>query len=107
MENLNTLTKYYFDLFQNKDLKSLEDLYHDEIILIDWTGQWYGKDSVLKSNSDLFVNEFDLFVHNTIINQNSSYNQISIRFDEELIEVLDVIEFNEQGKIIKLRAYKG
>lgn len=101
------LTNLYFSAFKNKDLKLLEDLYSEDIILIDWTGQWYGKESVIMSNSELFSLEYDLLVIDNTICENKSYNTLNIRFDDGPIDVLDILYFNDENKLYKIRAYKG
>ena len=39
--------------------------------------------------------------------ENVTYNQITIRFESEVIEVMDVIKFNSNFEIESIRAYKG
>jgi hypothetical protein len=89
--NLNNL---YFKAFITKDIELLKNLYSDEVVLIDWTGQWYGID-------------YELIVTETNIIDNMTYNSIVIRFDDGPIDVLDVLYFDENNKIKKIRAYKG
>ena len=36
-----------------------------------------------------------------------TFNMIEIKFETETISVLDVITFNDDNKIISIRAYKG
>ena len=97
----------YFNAFINKDLKVLDEIYSDSVELIDWTGQWYGKESVLTANEELFKIDYDLFVNETKLIENITYNSITIRFDEGPIDVMDVIYFDENKKISKVRAFKG
>jgi len=102
--NLNNL---YFKSFITKDIELLKNLYSDEVVLIDWTGQWYGIDSVLVANENLFTIDYELIVTETNIIENVTYNSIVIRFDDGPIDVLDVLYFDENNKIKKIRAYKG
>jgi hypothetical protein len=85
----------------------LSRIYSDNIELTDWTGAWYGKDSVLKANEDLFKHDFELSLNSSLQLENVTYNQITIRFENEVIEVMDVIKFNENFEIKSIRAYKG
>ena len=100
-------TDLYFSAFRTKNLNILEELYSDNTQLIDWTGAWYGKESVLEANKQLFENEFDLNVNSSLQLENITYNQITIRFESEVIEVMDVIKFNSNFEIESIRAYKG
>ena len=38
---------------------------------------------------------------------NRVYCKIYIQIDDDLLKVMDVIDFNEKGKITKIEAYKG
>lgn len=106
-QEILNLTNVYFSAFQKKDIDTLKNLYTKDIELVDWTGQWYGIDSVLLSNENLFEIEYELVVSEINIIGNISYNSIMIRFDEGPVEILDVIYFDESNKIKKIRAYKG
>lgn len=106
-KNYLIVTEMYFNAFREKNLDILSRLYSDNVELTDWTGAWYGKDSVLKANGDLFKNDFELSVNSSLQLQNVTYNQITIRFENEVIEVMDVIKFNENFEIESIRAYKG
>lgn len=100
-------TDLYFSAFRTKNLNILEELYSNDTQLIDWTGAWYGKDSVLEANRQLFESDFELVVNSSLQLNNITYNQITIRFESEVIEVLDVIKFNKDFEIESIRAYKG
>ena len=100
-------TDLYFSAFRTKNLNILEELYSDNTELTDWTGAWYGKDSVLEANRQLFESDFELTVNSSLQLNNITYNQITIRFESEVIEVMDVIKFNKDFEIESIRAYKG
>jgi len=44
----------YFKSFQEGNIEELSKIYHDDIHLVDWNGQWKGKEQVLKMYKDLF-----------------------------------------------------
>ena len=97
----------YFNAFNSKELSILSNLYASNVELTDWTGAWFGKDSVLEANRQLFGTDFELFVNSSFQLNNITYNQITIRFESEVIEVMDVIKFNNEFEIESIRAYKG
>lgn len=97
----------YFNAFIKKDIDTLKSLYSDDVVLIDWTGQWYGIESVLVANENLFTMDYELIVIETNIINYITYNSIVIRFDDGPIDILDVLYFDETNKIKKIRAYKG
>lgn len=106
-KNYLIVTEMYFNAFKEKNLDVLNRIYSDNVELADWTGAWYGKESVLEANKQLFENEFDLSVNSSLQLENVTYNQITIRFESEVIEVMDVIKFNTNFEIESIRAYKG
>lgn len=100
-------TDLYFAAFREKNLDILKGIYSKNVELTDWTGAWYGKDSVLEANNALFQTDFELSVNSSLQFNNITYNQITIRFESEVIEVMDVIKFNKDFEIESIRAYKG
>ena len=106
-KNYLIVTEMYFNAFKEKNLNILSRLYSDDVELTDWTGAWYGKQSVLEANKQLFENDFELSLNSSLQLDNATYNQITIRFENEVIEVMDVIKFNTNFEIESIRAYKG
>ena len=51
MENL---VKNYFEIFSNKDIQGLENLFSDDVILQDWDILAKGKKQVLDANKNIF-----------------------------------------------------
>ena len=105
-EIVSVNTSKYFDLFNQKDIKGLGSLYSENVRLKDWEGEWVGRENVLNTNSQLFGLHFDLRVIHTDIINNKSYNKITIQIGETILDVMDVITF-ENYNIIDITAYKG
>ena len=99
-------TAKYFELFNEKNIQGLGSIYHQNVRLKDWEGEWIGRENVLNANSQLFGLTFDLRVLHTDIIGNKSYNKITINIGETLLDVMDVITF-ENYNIIDITAYKG
>jgi hypothetical protein len=99
-------TAKYFELFNHKDIKGLGSIYHQNVRLKDWEGEWNGRENVLNTNSELFKLNFDLRVQHTDIIGNKSYNKITIQIGETILNVMDVITF-DNFNIIDITAYKG
>jgi len=98
----------YFEFFSFGDLESLLKIYDKNICLIDWNGHWVGSKEVLNMNKSLFE-DFSPIVKVKEIEEvsNRAYCLIEIKFREEILKVMDVIDFNNDGKIIKIEAFKG
>lgn len=113
MKNNKTAVDY-FKHFGEGNLKELSKMYHDDIHLIDWNGQWKGKEEVLKMNKDLFdSNEVEVIVHEIeqpIFRESRVYCTISITItsDTEIVlKVMDIIDFDNKGKITRIEAFNG
>lgn len=106
-KNYLVKTNLYFSAFRTKNLDMLKKYYSENVTLTDWTGVWSGKDNVLEANSKLFQSDYEIIVNSSLQLNNITYNQITIRFESEAIEVMDIIKFNEDFEIESIRAYKG
>ena len=107
--NIIKLTEKYFTYFKSKDINHLKKLFDDEIILCDWEVEISGLNNVVSQNIKIFKNlgKFDLKIKNIYEISNIVFAEINILTNDEVIKVIDKIEFNEDNKIIKIRAYKG
>lgn len=110
-EQLRELSINYFDAFSNRDIVRLSEMYHDDIKLIDWVVDVEGKQNVLDVNQSLFDLDFVLELLEIEEIQNTdvlkTINRISIHIKAQPpLKVLDVITFDEDGKITKIYAMK-
>jgi len=103
----------YFKSFQEGNIEELSKIYHDDIHLVDWNGQWKGKEQVLKMNKDLFDSNVwrnRVVVHEIeqpIVRESRLYCKISITVGDDVLKVIDILDFDEQSKIIKIEAFNG
>ena len=108
--NFQVRTQEYFEAFRTKNISYLNELYSNDIILIDWDVNVIGKSEVLNINNILFKEDFTIEVLNTIQYENQTINTLFIQIPKHniAIEVIDVITFNYKTfEIEKIRAYKG
>jgi hypothetical protein len=106
-KNLVMKTNEYFEAIVSKDLAALSEMYSDRISLVDWNGSWFRPDKVLEANKQLFQNDFELKVLDTTQSDNKTFNTIVIKINNEIVEILDIITFDDTFKIISIKAYKG
>lgn len=101
----------YFDDFSNKRIENLSEIFADDVSLRDWCNQCHGKDQVLQLNRNIFKNTKSINVTPINIYQEGDVviGEVRIDIDEgsETLLVTDMIEFNKEGKISAIRAYKG
>jgi hypothetical protein len=69
--------------------------------------QFIAQNNELEANKYLFKSDFELTINSSLQLENVTYNQITIRFESEVIEVMDVIKFNSNFEIESIRAFKG
>jgi hypothetical protein len=102
----------YFELFGSYDLNGLKDIYDTNIHLIDWNGEWIGVESVLQMNESIFNSKPIITVLEVIQADKEESNQrtyckIQIQIDDVTLKVMDVIDWNDKHKIIKIEAFNG
>lgn len=99
-------TEEYFKAFSDKDVKKLSQLYSPTIRLVDWDIDISGREEVLNANSELFNLDFELTLHNVYQSGEKTFNEITITIGEDVLEIIDVITFNQSNQIENITAYK-
>ena len=98
------------DVMQRTDLKGIESMFSENIILRDWKIRVTGKKNALEETRKNFeaADSIAIKVLSTLENKNSIAAELKINVDntEELF-VVDVITFNSQSQIESIRAYLG
>ncbi len=108
MENLIERTQRYFELFSTKNVKGLEnEIYSEDIHLRDWNGEWKGKYSVLEMNESLFINEFKIVIDDIKLSDTSTIVLFTLHISDTEYKVVDIIDWDENGKIKRILAYNG
>ena len=114
MENINFLYKdialYYFKLFSNKDIAGLRQMFHKSVTLRDWDIYSEGINSVIETIDNIFKNVESLVIYPKILSEETKtiFAEIDIKINnKEILKVVDILEFNDEGKIIAIRAFKG
>jgi len=115
----------YFQAFADKNIEVLTEMFTDDIILIDWNNTFSGKDQVVNEVQGIFKNfktikleVTDIFSSLNIINADRGETTVSIPKDDsfaceivivfddlEPLYIMDLIEFDDEGRIKKLTAY--
>jgi hypothetical protein len=108
MINLTERTQRYFELFSTKNVKGLEnEIYTDDIHLRDWNGEWKGKFSVLEMNENLFINDFTIDLEDIKVVDQSTIVMFVLHISGTQYKVVDIIDWDENGKIQRILAYNG
>lgn len=103
----------YFEYFSNKDLEGLREMFAENVELKDWENSAEGIKNVLEINKDIFLKNGKIRVvllseASTKFNDITRYFcQIRIVIDEWTnVNVVDIIDFNDDNKIVKISAYQ-
>ena len=111
MENeLVNICNYYFKVFSEKKINELSQLFSDDITLRDWENNASGKPDVLNVNEKIFKSavKINVFPLNFYKIDNIVIAELEITINnKEKILVVDIISFNNQGKISSIKAFKG
>ncbi len=108
--NLKDLTLNYFSTFSNQDADGLRELFSRDVSLRDWEISANGIDDVISANQGIFdsVKTISIIPIEICETGNMTASEIEIHINnEETLRVVDVLEFNGDGKISAVRAYKG
>ena len=109
-ENIKDTALSYFKTFSEKDIDGLREMFDDDVTLRDWDIDKKGIENVLKANLNIFQNvkTINAIPQNIISENNFVFAELKIVVNEdEELKVVDLIEFNQNGKIISIKAFKG
>jgi ketosteroid isomerase-like protein len=109
MSNLKQLATQYFEMFSNKDLDGLSEMFTEDVVLRDWERSASGKAGMLAANKAIFDSVDTITVTPTALYEENStvVAEIEILVNNEIkLLVVDVIKF-EDNKISSVVAYKG
>ena len=109
-ENIKDTALSYFKTFSEKNIAGLREMFDDNVTLRDWDIDQKGIESVLKANLNIFQNvkTINAIPQNIISENNFVFAELKIVVnDDEELKVVDLIEFNQNGKIISIKAFKG
>tara|TARA_B100000242_G_C42842126_1_gene391100 strand:+ start:187 stop:519 length:333 start_codon:yes stop_codon:yes gene_type:complete len=110
MNDIRNISKQYFQYFSKKDIESLKNLFDKHVKLRDWEIEANGLDKVLEANKSIFDNlkSIEVTPINLFVDNYTVIAELDIVINKkELLKVIDIIDFNENNKIVSVRAFKG
>ena len=112
MEHKEKLEKY-FETFSNQDLDGLNEMFAEDVILSDWDVRAEGKEAVLEANKNIFqsVHTINVIPYFYYVGEEGYAVEIDVVVNadqdtEEILQVVDIISFNDEGLIQSIEAYK-
>ena len=110
MIDLKAIAEQYFETFSRKDLDGLGVMFTGDITLRDWEISATGIDEVLAANKKIFdsVEYIHVMPLHLYQDNNTVAAELSIVVNGAVhLSVVDIITFNDTGKIVSIKAYKG
>ena len=108
--DLKELCLGYFKSFTAKDIEGLKGVFSEDVTLRDWEVEVKGMKKVIETNEKIFSEIESIEVVPKVMYQENdtviSEIEVIINKDRPML-VVDIIEFNNGGKIKSIRAYKG
>jgi cytidyltransferase-like protein len=101
-------TNRYLQLFLTKNVKGLEnEMYSETIHLRDWNGEWKGRHAVLEMNENLFNADFIIVPLDIKQADTTTIATFNLHIADTMYKVVDIIEWDDDGKIKTIFAYNG
>lgn len=109
-KNLSSLRKYFY-LFSKRDADGLSKIYSDDVTLKDWEIESMGKQDVVSANQKIFdsVESIDariISIYKMKDKEEYSCEIMLMVNGKDIINVIDLIGFDDSGLINKIKAFK-
>ena len=107
-KDLKKITRNYLKYFERKDFESLKNIFAEKIKLKDWENNLKGKTKVLNFNRKIFskVQKIVIKKQKISVSKNTVFADLKLIIDNNKLNILDVIKFNNNKKIISINAYR-
>ena len=110
MRDLKPICKEYFWAWGDKNISKLAEMFAEDVRLRDWNQTAFGREQTLIANNNIFTSvktcsALPLYMYqdgNTVACRLNVYIN-----DDNAFEVLDLITFNDEGKIVEILAFRG
>lgn len=108
--NVEQLTRNCLAAYQAKDIATIASMFHPEVVLRDWNSEVRGHSAAVAEFTKNFqqANSLKIVIKRIYLDELSSAAELEITVNQtELLNVVDVLSFNEAGKILSIVAYRG
>tara|TARA_R110000796_G_scaffold146299_2_gene263016 strand:+ start:9982 stop:10317 length:336 start_codon:yes stop_codon:yes gene_type:complete len=110
MNNRERQARDYFDIWNSKDIEKLKLILSKNVVLEDWEVSANGIDDVLRVNQAIFdaIEEIEATPITVLTDEdNLAICIIEIKSKDNVIEVVDILCWDEFNKISSIKAYRG
>lgn len=102
--------KNYIHHYSAKNLDAISDMFADDITLRDWKISVSGKATAISETKKNFTNAdtIDISILSLFEDDKAIAGELKIVVDKtEVLFVVDILNFNDDGKICAIKAYLG
>ncbi len=98
----------YFEKWQSMDNEGTLELLDEDCKLIDWEINLNSKKQIANHNYKFFeqVEKINLKIINQSISEFITFTHLNLEIDNEKLNVVDIITFNDKNMITKIEAFK-
>ena len=104
------LFRGYLRSYADRDLAAISEILADEVLLRDWNISVHGRAEALRETADNFANSesVEIEVLDLYERADTVAGEVRIVVDGTIeLFVVDVVTFDERGRITAIRSYKG
>jgi len=108
--NIERLTRACLSAYEAKDIAAIAGMFHPEVILRDWNSEVRGHTAAVAEFTKNFdqAETFRINIKRIYISDLAAAAELEITIDDtEVLNVVDVLSFNDEGKILSIVAYRG
>jgi hypothetical protein len=107
--NVKILSKQYLELFEKRDTTGLREMLSENVRLRDWDFNEHGINNVMSIFDKIYtvVETLEVHIVDVFCEGNKSSIESEITINGKKILVVDLLEFNDDGLLEEIRAFKG
>jgi hypothetical protein len=108
--NAEQLTRKFLAAYEAKDMAAIAAMFHPDVVLRDWNSGVSGHAAAVAEFTKNFqqANSLKIVIKRIYLAELSAAAELEITLNQtELLNVVDVVSFNEEGKILSVVAYRG
>lgn len=107
---LEQLTRSFLAAYEAKDIAAIAAMFHPDVVLRDWNSEVVGHSGAVAEFTKNFeqANSLKIVIKRIYLAELSAAAELGITVNQtEILNVVDVLSFNEEGKILSIVAYRG
>ncbi len=108
--NAEQLTRKFLAAYEAKDIAAIAEMFHPDVVLRDWNSGVSGHAAAVAEFTKNFqqAESLKIVIKRIYLAELSAAAELEITVNQtELLNVVDVLSFNEEGKFRSIGAYRG